>query len=156
MQNILNKIAAVKARVMQLYVNQDVIKAQTRRQESYELSEKVGKLLAYNIRQRATRGIIPAIKDTQGQIVQVDSAILEVFKDYYSALYQQENLSVTRCCIASDCLEPTPPSFNRWLARLSSMYYFEKSCYAIKGANRRRIGNSIWAPFARWLEASMV
>ncbi|KAJ1200869.1 hypothetical protein NDU88_004690 [Pleurodeles waltl] len=65
-------------------------------------------------------------------------------------------MSVVRCCITSDWLEPMPPSFNRSLGRLSSMYYFEKNCYAIKGATQRRIGNSISAPFARWLKASTV
>ncbi|KAJ1107176.1 hypothetical protein NDU88_004569 [Pleurodeles waltl] len=126
MQNILNKIAAGKARVMQLYVHQDVIKTQTRRQESYELSEK------------------EVVVTPQLALLGFDDA------EYPSQLrrFLFLAMSVTRCCIALDWLEPTPPSFNRWVARLSSMYYFEKNCYAIKRANRRRIGNSIWVPFA--------
>ncbi|KAJ1170023.1 hypothetical protein NDU88_001904 [Pleurodeles waltl] len=74
-----------------MYVDQDIVKAQVRRQECYELGKKVGKLLAYNTRQKVTRDAIIAIKDSQRQIVRGDPAKLKVFKDYYSALYQQKN-----------------------------------------------------------------
>ncbi|KAJ1123752.1 hypothetical protein NDU88_002219 [Pleurodeles waltl] len=69
MQDILDQITATKARVTQMYLERDVIKAQTRRQECYEFSEKVGKLLAYETRQKVTRGFITSNKDEDGQTV---------------------------------------------------------------------------------------
>ncbi|KAJ1201777.1 hypothetical protein NDU88_005583 [Pleurodeles waltl] len=78
-QDTLDEIATIKARITQLYLDQDIIKAQTRRQECYEFSEKVGKMLAYNTRQKAARDAIIAIKDSQGQILPGDLAILKVF-----------------------------------------------------------------------------
>ncbi|KAJ1088188.1 hypothetical protein NDU88_001347 [Pleurodeles waltl] len=63
----------------------------------------------------------------------------------------QEAMSVARCCIASDWLESTPPTFNHWLARMCSMFYLEMGSYACKGRGRRRMGEAIWAPFAQWL-----
>ncbi|KAJ1130689.1 hypothetical protein NDU88_009039 [Pleurodeles waltl] len=72
--------------------HQDIIKAQIRTQECYELSERVGKVLAYKTRQKTARSAILAIKDRLGQIVYGDTLVLQVFKEYYSALYQQENL----------------------------------------------------------------
>ncbi|KAJ1119344.1 hypothetical protein NDU88_007530 [Pleurodeles waltl] len=63
----------------------------------------------------------------------------------------QEAMSVARCCIASDWLESTPPTFNHWLARMCSMFYLEMGSYACKGHARRRMGEAIWAPFAQWL-----
>ncbi|KAJ1210214.1 hypothetical protein NDU88_005582 [Pleurodeles waltl] len=90
-QETLDQIAAMKARITQMYLDKDIIKAQMRRQECYKFSEKGGKLLAYNTRKKVTREAIIAIKDSQGQIVRGDLVILKVFKDYYSAFYQQEN-----------------------------------------------------------------
>ncbi|KAJ1088388.1 hypothetical protein NDU88_001545 [Pleurodeles waltl] len=63
----------------------------------------------------------------------------------------QEAMSMARCCIASDWLETTPPTFNHWLARMCSMFYLEMGAYACKGRGRRRMGEAIWAPFAQWL-----
>ncbi|KAJ1217775.1 hypothetical protein NDU88_005365, partial [Pleurodeles waltl] len=91
MQDTLDKITVMKARITQMYLDQDIVKAQTRRKERYEFSEKVGKLLAYNTRQRVTQDAIITIMDSQGQIVRGNLVILKVFKDYISALYQQEN-----------------------------------------------------------------
>ncbi|KAJ1202035.1 hypothetical protein NDU88_005838 [Pleurodeles waltl] len=91
-QDTLDKIAAMKAKITQLYLDQDIIKAQTRRQECYEFSERVGKVLAYKTRQKAARSAILAIKDRLGQVVCGDASVLQVFKEYYSVLYQQENL----------------------------------------------------------------
>ncbi|KAJ1205279.1 hypothetical protein NDU88_000714 [Pleurodeles waltl] len=92
-QDTLDKIVAMKAKITQLYLDQDIIKAQTRRQECYEFSERVGKVLAYKTRQKASRSAILAIKDRLGQVVCGDASVLQVFKEYYSVLYQQENLS---------------------------------------------------------------
>ncbi|KAJ1129736.1 hypothetical protein NDU88_008102 [Pleurodeles waltl] len=200
-----DKMAVMKAKIIQLYLDQDIIKAQIRTQECYEFSERVGKVLAYKTRQKAARSAILAIKDRLGQIVYGDTSVLQVFKEYYSVLYQQESLflddrderiaqylsdmscpklihqeveitpqlvlqgidgvvyleysqrflflamSVARCCIASDWLESTPPTFNHWLARMCSMFYLEMGSYACKGRGRRRMGEAIWAPFAQWL-----
>ncbi|KAJ1215185.1 hypothetical protein NDU88_002794 [Pleurodeles waltl] len=74
-----DKIAAMKAGITQMYLDQDIVKAQTRSQECYKFSEKVGKLFAYNTRQRGTRDVITAIKDSQVHTVRGDLAILEVF-----------------------------------------------------------------------------
>ncbi|KAJ1155071.1 hypothetical protein NDU88_007807 [Pleurodeles waltl] len=63
----------------------------------------------------------------------------------------QEAMSVARCCIASDWLESTPPTFNHWLAQMCSLFYLEMGSYACKGRGRRRMGEAIWAPFAQWL-----
>ncbi|KAJ1179542.1 hypothetical protein NDU88_004776 [Pleurodeles waltl] len=63
----------------------------------------------------------------------------------------QEAMSVVRCCIASDWLESTPPTFNHWLARMCSMFYLEMGSYTCKGRVRRRMGEAIWAPFAQWI-----
>ncbi|KAJ1170362.1 hypothetical protein NDU88_002239 [Pleurodeles waltl] len=82
----------MKAKITQLYLDQDIIKAQTRRQECYEFSERVGKVLAYKTRQKVARSAILAIKDRLGQVVCGDALVLQVFKEYYSVLYQQENL----------------------------------------------------------------
>ncbi|KAJ1152902.1 hypothetical protein NDU88_005676 [Pleurodeles waltl] len=60
-------------------------------------------------------------------------------------------MSVARCCITSDWLVPTPPTFNHWLARMCSMFYLEMGSYACKGRTRKRMGEAIWAPFAQWL-----
>ncbi|KAJ1082343.1 hypothetical protein NDU88_002511 [Pleurodeles waltl] len=87
----LDRTTAMKARINQMYLDQDIVKAQRHRQECYKFSEKVGKLLAYNTRQKVTQDAIIAIKDSQGQIVRRDLEISKVFKDYYSVLYQQEN-----------------------------------------------------------------
>ncbi|KAJ1096482.1 hypothetical protein NDU88_001622 [Pleurodeles waltl] len=172
-------ITVVKAKIIQLYLDEDIIKAQIRTQECYELSERVGKVLAYKTRQKTARSAILAIKDRLGQMVYGDTLVLQVFKEYYSALYQQENLfsderdermaqylsdmsspklpqeegsmSVTRCCIASDWLEASPPTFNHWLARMCSLFYLEMGSYACKGRGRKRMGEAIWAPFAQWL-----
>ncbi|KAJ1153056.1 hypothetical protein NDU88_005823 [Pleurodeles waltl] len=91
-QDTLDKIAVMKAKIIQLYLEQDIIKAQIRTQECYEFSERVGKVLAYKTRQKAARSAILAIKDRMGQIVYGDTSVLQVFKEYYSILYQPENL----------------------------------------------------------------
>ncbi|KAJ1142595.1 hypothetical protein NDU88_008909 [Pleurodeles waltl] len=79
-------------RLIGIQEDQDIIKAQIRRQECYEFSERVGKVLAYKTRQKAARSAILAFKDRLGQIVYGDMSVLQVFKEYYSVLYQQENL----------------------------------------------------------------
>ncbi|KAJ1205925.1 hypothetical protein NDU88_001345 [Pleurodeles waltl] len=79
-------------RLIGIQEDQDIIKAQIRRQECYEFSERVGKVLAYKTRQKAARSAILAIKDRLGQIVYGDTSVLQVFKEKYSVLYQQENL----------------------------------------------------------------
>ncbi|KAJ1152295.1 hypothetical protein NDU88_005071 [Pleurodeles waltl] len=81
-QDTLDRTAAMKAMITQMYLEQDIVKAQTHRQECYEFSEKVGKLLTYITRQKVTRDAIIAIKDSQGQIVWRDLTILKVFKGY--------------------------------------------------------------------------
>ncbi|KAJ1127727.1 hypothetical protein NDU88_006120 [Pleurodeles waltl] len=91
-QDTLDKMTVTKAKIIQLYLDQDIIKAQSRTQECYEFSERVGKVLAYKTRQKVARSAILAIKDRLGQIVYGDTLVLQVFKEYYSALYQQENL----------------------------------------------------------------
>ncbi|KAJ1160519.1 hypothetical protein NDU88_001021 [Pleurodeles waltl] len=90
MQDIFDQTPAMKARVTQMYLDRDIIKAQTCRQECNEFSEKVGKLLAYKTRQMVTQDLITSIKDKDGQTVRENLAVLNVFKDYYSALSQQE------------------------------------------------------------------
>ncbi|KAJ1165997.1 hypothetical protein NDU88_006410 [Pleurodeles waltl] len=69
----------------------------------------------------------------------------------YSQRFLFLAMSVARCCIASDWLESTPPTFNHWLARMCSMFYLEMGSYACKGRGRRRMGEAILAPFAQWL-----
>ncbi|KAJ1101353.1 hypothetical protein NDU88_006421 [Pleurodeles waltl] len=91
-QDTLDKMAVMKAKIIQLYLDQDIIKAQICTQECYEFSERVGKVLAYKTRQKAARSAILAIKDRLGQIVYGDTSVLQVFKEYYSVLYQQQSL----------------------------------------------------------------
>ncbi|KAJ1104481.1 hypothetical protein NDU88_001892 [Pleurodeles waltl] len=55
----------------------------------------------------------------------------------------KEAMSVARCCIASDWLESTPPTFNHWLARMCSLFYLEMGSHACKGRGRRRMGEAI-------------
>ncbi|KAJ1106168.1 hypothetical protein NDU88_003571 [Pleurodeles waltl] len=69
----------------------------------------------------------------------------------YSKRFLFLAMSVARWCITSDWLEPTPPTFNHWLARMCSTFYLEMGSYARKGRTRRQIGEAIWAPFAQWL-----
>ncbi|KAJ1101687.1 hypothetical protein NDU88_006752 [Pleurodeles waltl] len=63
-----NKKARVATKQLQVAVNRDISKAQTRRQERCELSEKAGKLLAYKTKQKATQDCITSVKDNDGQI----------------------------------------------------------------------------------------
>ncbi|KAJ1190965.1 hypothetical protein NDU88_000282 [Pleurodeles waltl] len=67
----------------------------------------------------------------------------------YSQRFLFLAMSVARCCITSDWLESTPPTFNHWLARMCSMFYLEMGSYACKGHMRKRMGEAIWAPFAQ-------
>ncbi|KAJ1134325.1 hypothetical protein NDU88_000777 [Pleurodeles waltl] len=59
LQDVLDQTAAMKARIAQMYLDRDIIKAQTREQDCYEFSEKVGKLLAHKTRQKAPESLLP-------------------------------------------------------------------------------------------------
>ncbi|KAJ1151090.1 hypothetical protein NDU88_003877 [Pleurodeles waltl] len=162
-QDTLDKITVTRAKIIQLYLDQDIIKAQIRTQECYEFSERVGKVLAYKTRQKAARSAIVAIKDRQGQTVYGDRLThreVEITPQLvllgtdgvaypeYSQRFLFLAMSVARCCIASNWLESTPPTFNHWLVRMCSLFYLEMGSYACKGRRRRRMGEAIWA---QWL-----
>ncbi|KAJ1152641.1 hypothetical protein NDU88_005416 [Pleurodeles waltl] len=106
-----------------------------------------------------------ATVESQGDVLETDLGAVEVvitsqlvLLGVDGAVYPDQQrrflflaMSVARCCITSDWLEPMPPTFNHSLARLCSMFYVEMSSYVLKGPTRRRIGNSIWAPLGQWL-----
>ncbi|KAJ1108582.1 hypothetical protein NDU88_005958 [Pleurodeles waltl] len=100
---------------------------------------------------------IPTI-ESRANALETELGAVEMMERYeeQSQRFLVLAMSVARCCIASDWLEPLPPTFNQWLARLCSMYYFEMGSYAFKGRSRRQIGKLIWAPLARWLGACTV
>ncbi|KAJ1204526.1 hypothetical protein NDU88_008303 [Pleurodeles waltl] len=64
LQDSVDQIVAIKARIAQIYSDRDIVKAQIRKQECYEFSEKVGKLLAHKARQKETRDVLPQLKMT--------------------------------------------------------------------------------------------
>lgn len=60
------------------------------RRKCYESGDKAGKMLAYQLKQQENRAIIPAIRDSNGNLVTEQSKINGAFREFYSNLYQAE------------------------------------------------------------------
>ena len=60
------------------------------RSKFYESGEKASKLLVGQLKKQDASFIIPAIKNTNGELVTSTKAINEVFKDFYVKLHKSE------------------------------------------------------------------
>ncbi|KAJ1116552.1 hypothetical protein NDU88_004762 [Pleurodeles waltl] len=90
MSDTVNEIAVVKAEIMKISMETSAAKFLVHRQEYYEYSEKVSKLLALKIRQKATHSNINILEDEDGQLVSNNLEVLRVLREFYQKLYSQE------------------------------------------------------------------
>lgn len=61
-------------------------------------------------------------------------------------------MTIFRLCISSAWLDPNPPSFQQWLARLLPAYNLQKCINARKGRRAKTKGVKIWKALATWVE----
>ena len=86
----LRKVCELKLKVNEIY-NKKVEYAMFRLKSNfYESGEKSGKLLARQLKKQDASFLIPAVKNTNGDIMTNTKDINEVFKDFYSKLYTSE------------------------------------------------------------------
>lgn len=62
-------------------------------------------------------------------------------------------MTVARLCIATDWLQPEPPTFEHWHAKMYSLFSLEQTLYAVKGARKWKIGICIWGAFYDYMNA---
>lgn len=60
------------------------------RRRHFEIGDKAGKMLTYQLKQQENKHSIPAIRDSSGNITAEQALISSAFKEFYSKLYQAE------------------------------------------------------------------
>ncbi|KAJ1156797.1 hypothetical protein NDU88_009514 [Pleurodeles waltl] len=139
------RIAAIECRADVLESDLGSVTKQAAMHET-QLSDIQWKVEDFENRQR--RNNLRSIGIQEGEVVITSQLVLLGIDGVVYLEYSQRFLflamSVARCCITSDWLESTPPTFNHWLARMCAMFYLEMGSFARKGRTRQ-IGEAILA-----------
>ena len=85
----LRKVCELKFQLNELYKKVEYAMFRMK-SHFYESGEKASKLLARQLKKQDASFIIPAIKNTNGELVTGTRDINEVFNDFYVKLYQSE------------------------------------------------------------------